>query len=87
MAQHDSDKDELDHSPLPPKSPRLASAGSSGLPINEPADRSVDQQRTDLMQMIEQLEGQLRYMGGTHPLRAQTAKRLDQLRAMLAQMR
>jgi hypothetical protein len=80
------DKDEIERATTSPGTPRIEGSGAATLPVNEPGQRSIDEQRRDLLRTIEELEGSLRYMGSGHPLRSSTQKRLAHLRAMLAQV-
>lgn len=80
------DKDELERMMPVASVPRIEISGAASLPAKEPGQRSIEEQRRDLLRMIDELDGALRYMGSGHPLRDSTQKRLAQLRAMLAQV-
>jgi hypothetical protein len=81
-----SDKDELERQTTSPGMPKIGSSGMAALPVDEPGQRSIEEQRRDLLRVIEELDGALRYMGNGHPQRNATEKRLEHLRAMLAQV-
>jgi len=78
------DKDRMERGPTPGVS--MAPPTPTTLPTVEPEDRSLQDQRADLVHMIDEIEGTLRYMGGAHPQRRATEQRLASLTQMLVQI-
>jgi hypothetical protein len=54
----------------------------SGLPVAEP-ERSLRQQRDELLVHVDELEGALRFMGTAHPRRDAMLAELEQARRIL----
>lgn len=77
------DKDELERGPAQPEPPRVSTAASATLPLADPGEQPLTEQRKALVGQIEELEGTLRYMGSAHPKRRSLQARLEQLRMML----
>ncbi|MEK7703999.1 MAG: hypothetical protein AAB426_03505 [Myxococcota bacterium] len=80
------DKDQLERGPLPPTAPRAHPGAPATLPTREPEGRSLTEQRQDLVRLLEELEGTLRYMGQAHPQRQASEQRRAHLRTLLEQI-
>ncbi len=68
--------------PMPVEAPPPATS----LPQGEPDGGSVDEQRTEILANLEELEGTFRYMGTGHARYAATKARIDELNGMLKRL-
>jgi hypothetical protein len=82
----DRDKDELDRQRGPHTAPQVGSASTAELPVSDPGERPLVEQRAILIQQVRELESTLQYMGSAHPRRKDMQAHLEQLRIILNHM-
>ncbi len=86
MSSDDEDSLIKEVGPLP-SLPQMQVPSVTGIPDSEPEDGvSLEDKRAELVARIQELSGTLKYMGDGHPLRIETAVKLESMRQILKKM-